>query len=176
MAQAGFAQVDQLEQISTSKAARLSYFPTEGSLPAMEAGRGNFLSQSTEQAISFLGKKGKSPFFLMVEAAKIDSGGHANSSSTIVSEVLDFDRLIGSLLRYADTHPGTLVLVTADHETGGVSIPQGNVDKREVELAFHSDDHTGILVPIFAYGAQSGEFRGLYSNTDIFNRILKVVK
>jgi alkaline phosphatase len=89
MAQAGFAQVDQLEQIATSTAARLSYFPTAGSLPSMEAGRGNFLSQSTEQAISFLGK-GKSPFFLMVEAAKIDGGGHANSSSTIVTELLDF--------------------------------------------------------------------------------------
>jgi alkaline phosphatase len=175
MAQAGFAQVDQLEEISRSPAARVSYFPTVGAMPSMEAGRGNFLSQSTEQAISFLGK-GKSPFFLMVEAAKIDSGGHANSSSTIVTEVLDFDQLIGTLLRYADTHPGTLVLVTADHETGGVSLPQGNVDRREVELGFHSDDHTGILIPIFAYGAQSGEFRGVYSNTEIFTRILKVVK
>ena len=141
----------------------------------MEAGRENFLSQAFLQASSYLGK-GKTPFFLMVEAAKIDSGGHSNSPSTIVTELLDFDRVIGEVLSYADLHPGTLVLVTADHETGGVTLPQGNIAKREVELAFHSDDHTGILVPIFAYGARSGEFRGVYPNTEIFTRILKVVQ
>ena len=141
----------------------------------MESGRGDFLSQAVGHSILFFEQR-KTPFFLMVEAAKIDSGGHSNSPSTIVTELLDFDRVIGEVIRYADSHPGTLVLVTADHETGGVTIPQGNVAKREVELAFHSDDHTGILVPIFAYGARSGEFRGVYSNTEIFTRILKVVK
>jgi alkaline phosphatase len=175
LSQAGFTLVSDLQGLAEVKGARVAHFASEGGMPGMEAGRGNFLSQAFLQASSYLGK-GKSPFFLMLEAAKIDSGGHSNSPSTIVTELLDFDRTIAEAIRYADTHPGTLVLVTADHETGGVTLPQGNVDKREVELAFHSDDHTGILVPIFAYGARSGEFRGVYSNTEIFNRILKVVK
>lgn len=173
--QGSFERVSQLDQLATATAARVAYFKSEGGIPSMESGRGDFLSQAVGQSILFFEQR-KSPFFLMVEAAKIDSGGHSNSPSTIVTELLDFDRVIGEVLRYADSHPGTLVLVTADHETGGVTIPQGNVAKREVELAFHSDDHTGILVPIFAYGARSGEFRGVYSNTEIFNRILKVVK
>lgn len=175
LSQAGFTLVSDLQKLAEVKGSRVAHFASEGGMPGMEAGRGNFLSQAFLQASSYLGK-GKTPFFLMVEAAKIDSGGHSNSPSTIVTELLDFDRTIAEAIRYADTHPGTLVLVTADHETGGVTLPQGNVDKREVELAFHSDDHSGILVPIFAYGARSGEFRGVYSNTDIFNRILKVVK
>jgi alkaline phosphatase len=175
LSEAGFTLASEMQGLSEVKGPRVAHFASEGGMPGMEAGRGNFLSQAFLQASSYLGK-GKSPFFLMVEAAKIDSGGHSNSPSTIVTELLDFDRTIAEAIRYADTHPGTLVLVTADHETGGVTLPQGNVAKREVELAFHSDDHTGILVPIFAYGARSGEFRGLYSNTEIFTRILKVVK
>ena len=175
LSQAGFTLASDLQGLAEVKGPRVAHFASEGGMPGMEAGRGNFLSQAFLQASSYLGK-GESPFFLMVEAAKIDSGGHSNSPSTIVTELLDFDRTIAEAIRYADTHPGTLVLVTADHETGGVTLPQGNVDKREVELAFHSDDHTGILVPIFAYGSRSGEFRGLFSNTEIFTRILKVVK
>lgn len=175
LSQAGFILESELQGLAEVKGGRVAHFASEGGMPGMEAGRGNFLSQAFLQASSYLGK-GKSPFFLMVEAAKIDSGGHSNSPSTIVTELLDFDRVLTEAIRYADTHPGTLVLVTADHETGGVTLPQGNVDKREVELGFHSDDHTGILVPIFAYGARSGEFRGVYSNTEIFNRILKVVQ
>jgi alkaline phosphatase len=175
LSQSGFTLVSDLQELSAVKESRVAHFASEGGMPSMEAGRGNFLSQAFLQASSYLGK-GKSPFFLMLEAAKIDSGGHSNSPSTIVTELLDFDRAIAEAIRYADTHPGTLVLVTADHETGGVSIPQGDLKRREVELAFHSDDHTGILVPLFAYGARSSAFAGVYDNTEIFHRLLKVIQ
>jgi alkaline phosphatase len=174
LSQAGFTLVPDLQGLSEVKEPRVAHFASEGGMPSMESGRGNFLSQAFLQASSYLGK-GKSPFFLMLEAAKIDSGGHSNAPSTIVTELLDFDRAISEAIRYADTHPGTLVLVTADHETGGVSIPQGDLERREVELAFHSDDHTGILVPLFAYGARSSAFAGVYDNTEIFHRLLKVI-
>ncbi len=175
LSQAGFTLVSDLQELGEVKESRVAHFASQGGMPAMEAGRGNFLSQAFLQASSYLGK-GKTPFFLMLEAAKIDSGGHANAPSTIVTELLDFDRAIAEAIRYADTHPGTLVLVTADHETGGVSIPQGDLERREVELAFHSDDHTGILVPLFAYGARSRAFAGVYDNTEIFHRLLKVIQ
>ena len=175
LSQAGFTLVSDMQEVGEVKELRVAHFASEGGIPSMEAGRGNFLSQAFLQASSYLGK-GKSPFFLMLEAAKIDSGGHSNSPSTIVTELLDFDRVLEEAIRYADTHPGTLVLVTADHETGGVSIPQGDLERREVELAFHSDDHTGILVPLFAYGARSSAFAGVYDNTEIFHRLLKVIQ
>jgi alkaline phosphatase len=174
LSQAGFTLVSNMQELGEVKEPRVAHFASEGGMPSMEAGRGNFLSQAFLQASSYLGK-GKSPFFLMLEAAKIDSGGHSNAPSTIVTELLDFDRAIAEAIRYADTHPGTLVLVTADHETGGVSIPQGDLERREIELAFHSDDHTGILVPLFAYGARSSAFAGVYDNTEIFHRLLKVI-
>ncbi|WP_373400781.1 alkaline phosphatase [Algoriphagus halophilus] len=112
----------------------------------------------------------------MIEAANIDSGGHSNSASTIISEMLDFDQTIGKVLQFADEHPGTLVIITADHETGGVSIPQGDIANATLELAFHSDDHTGIMVPIFAYGAHSSDFQGVYENTEVFTKIMGLVQ
>ncbi len=171
----GFELVNDLDALSQSASPKVGYFGAEGSLPSMESGRGDYLTRASLQAVSFLGKQ-ENPFFLMIEAAKIDSGGHANSSATIVTELLDFDQAIGEMLRYADQHPGTLVIVTADHETGGVTLPQGNLQKNEVELAYHSDDHTGILVPIFAYGAHAAQFSGVFDNTAIFHKIRELVQ
>ncbi|MBN7812559.1 alkaline phosphatase [Algoriphagus sp. H41] len=170
--QAGFELVD---GFGSWEAGRVGYFVAPGSLPKVLDGRGDYLLEATSSALGFLEKKGV-PFFLMVEAANIDSGGHENSTGMIVTEMLDFDRVIGRVLRFADEHPGTLVIVTADHETGGVSIPQGDIESNTVELAFHSDDHTGILVPIFAYGAHSGDFRGVYENTAVFHKIMELVR
>lgn len=170
----GFEEVNSLESIERSVSSKLIYFLGDGSPATIESGRGPMLSKASLEAVSFLAK-GNSPIFLMIEAAKIDSGGHANSSSTIVTELLDFDLAVGKMIRFADQHPGTLVLITADHETGGVSLPQGNLERNEVELAYHSDDHTGILVPIFAYGTHSGEFRGVYDNTEVFKKLVHLV-
>ncbi|WP_439475502.1 alkaline phosphatase [Algoriphagus formosus] len=172
LSKAGYNLTRSLDSFGGEK---VGYFVAPTSLEKKQEGRGDYLLRSTEAALSFFEKKDK-PFFLMIESAMIDSGGHSNSSSTIVSEMLDFDQVIGRLVQFADTNPGTLVLITADHETGGVSIPQGSISSNTVELGFHSDDHTGILVPIFAYGTQSDLFRGVYENTDVFWKILELIK
>ncbi|WP_297335068.1 alkaline phosphatase [Algoriphagus sp.] len=169
---AGFTLVEGLKPIKTD---RLGYFAAEGALPKKLEGRGDFLVESTLFALEFFQGKG-SPFFLMIESAFIDSGGHSNSTSTLISEMLDFDALLGEVIRFADENPGTLVLITADHETGGVSIPQGDLASHRVELGFHSDDHTGILVPIIAYGSYSDRFRGVYENTEVFRKIVDLVR
>ena len=171
----GFELVDQMDRIAETTASKVGYFSAETSMPTMENGRGDFLSQGAKAATTFLGRN-EQPFLLMIESAMIDSGGHGNSTATIVEEMLDFDQVIGEMLRYADEHPGTLVIITADHETGGVSIPQGDSASGTVELAFHSDDHTGIVVPIFAYGPHSGDFRGIYDNTEVFAKLMELVK
>ncbi len=172
---AGFNLVSSLEELGGNTSRRVGYFSSEGSQVSMLQGRGDFLRQSALQSLRFLSQK-KAPIFLMLESAMIDSGGHSNHSALVVEEMLDFDQTIGELIRYVDAHPGTLMIVTADHETGGISIPQGNVSTGEVELAYHSDDHTGIPVPIFAYGVHSGDFQGVYENTAVFEKIMNLVK
>jgi len=171
---AGYELSDAVESIATSESDKVGVFISESSPPSMVKGRGDLLAKSATLALQFFEKHQK-PFFLMIEAAKIDSGGHENDTEMIVSEMLDFDQAIGTVMQYVDNHPGTLLIVTADHETGGVSIPQGDITKGSVELAYHSDDHTGILVPLFAYGAGSSDFQGFMENTEVHTKILKLL-
>ncbi|NJB87397.1 alkaline phosphatase [Lewinella marina] len=141
-----------------------------GKMRAMTAGRGAFLPESVAQSLSVLGQDER-PFFLMIEGAQIDNGGHANEISTIVTEMLDFDRAIGEALRFADADGETLVIVTADHETGGLGIAGGSA-AGEVRADFLSVDHTGTMVPLFAYGPGARNFTGVFENTEVFHRIL----
>ncbi len=173
--QQGFELVEALDQVSQASQSRVGHFAAAENLPTVMAGRTDFLQTAAVQALGFLESR-KSPFFLMVESAMIDSGGHGNNTEMIVTEMLDFDRVIGEMIRYVDNNPTTLLVITADHETGGVSLPQGRLAANEVELAYHSDDHTGIPVPVFAYGAHSDAFRGVYENTEVFVKLLELIK
>jgi alkaline phosphatase len=110
-----------------------------------------------------------------VENGHIDSGGHVNSAQMIVDEVIDFDRAVGEALQFAQRNPNTLIVITADHETGGVTMPQGNLRQKSVELEFSTEDHTAIMVPVFAYGPHSREFAGVYENTEVFEKIWKIL-
>ena len=132
------------------------------------------LASATKNGIAFLNNK-KKPFFLMAEGAKIDSYGHLNNIRGVISESISFDKAITEALKFADADKNTLVIITADHETGGLTIPQGNLSKHEIEADFTTQDHTAMMVPIFAYGPMSQEFQGVYENNEIFHKIMKVI-
>ena len=110
-----------------------------------------------------------SSFFMLAENGHIDGAGHENLASNLVEEVLDFDQAIGLAMAFVDAHPETLLVVTADHETGGLSIAHGY--DGGIELDFQSNDHTGILVPLFSYGNQAQKFSGVMDNTEIFTKL-----
>ena len=116
------------------------------------------------------------PYFLMIEGAKIDSNGHANNIEGIVQEMLDFEKTIAEVLKATDKHQNTLVVITADHETSGFGILQGNLESGEIEGGFLTNDHTAIMVPVFSYGPQSEIFTGVYENTEIFSKILEALQ
>ncbi len=136
-------------------------------------GRGDFLSRSLNKSILTL-KKNKRGFFIMIESAQIDYGGHENEMSYVVREMVDFDKAIGEAMRFADENGETLVIVTADHETGGLTLLDGNISKGYIDGNFSSNDHSGVMVPVFAYGPHSQDFRGVYENTAIFEKIRRV--
>lgn len=112
----------------------------------------------------------------MAEGAQIDYGGHANDLPYVITETLDFDQAVGEALRYADQDGHTLVIVTADHETGGLTLLDSDEKMGYVRGNFSSNDHTSIPVPVFIYGPRSDKFTGYYPNTEIFHRILQAVK
>lgn len=129
-----------------------------------------------QPAVSFLDEKsaGKG-FFLMVEGAKIDGGGHSNSLPFTVTEYLSFDRMVGQALQYAETDGETLVLVTSDHETGGLVLLDADKEKGHVLGNFATTDHTGIPVPLMAYGPGAELFQGFLDNADIAKKIYRLL-
>lgn len=168
----GFSILSSLDEIGNSKRDKIGFLMKANELTKNTKTE---LAQATVSALKFL--KGKNdPFFLMVEGAKIDSYGHANEIGGLISEGIGFDQAISEVLKFADKNPSTLVIITADHETGGLTVPQGILGKNEIEADFTTHDHTGMMVPIFAYGPQSDQFQGVYENNEVFHKIGKVLK
>ncbi|MGS0526126.1 alkaline phosphatase [Zobellia nedashkovskayae] len=134
-----FILVNNINEIGSSKVDKLGHFLSVEGVPGVLEGRDNALAEATKNGIEFLNSKNK-PFFLMVEAAQIDSNGHRNNVGGIVSEGVDFDRAITQAIKFADASGNTLVIITADHETSGFSIPQGNLKEKIIEGTFTTFD------------------------------------
>lgn len=145
------------------------------SVVAVSKGRKDFLQKSLHKTIQAL-QPNKAGFFVMAEGAQIDYGGHINDIRYVVQEMLDFDQAIGDAIRFADSNGETLVIVTADHETGGLSLLDGDLKRGYVDGNFSTNDHSGIMVPVFAYGPHSLDFRGVYENTAIQHKIMAILK
>lgn len=136
--------------------------------------RKDMLPAATETAVNILSKN-KKGFFLMVEGSQIDWGGHAGNTVYIVEDMLDFDQAIGKALDFASRDGETLIVITADHETGGMAILDGDFKSGMVKGSFPTGGHTGILVPVFAYGPGADEFTGIMENTDIHKKMEKLL-
>lgn len=136
-------------------------------------GRGNLIQEGTEKAIRVLNNE-ENGYFLMVEGSQIDWGGHENNTAYIVQETLDFDIAVGKALKSAAADGETLIIVTSDHETGGMSIETGNFETGEIQAKYTSGGHTGVMVPVFAFGPGAEHFTGVMKNTDIFHKMLNL--
>ena len=110
----------------------------------------------------------------MIEGAKIDGGGHSNSMGFTITEYLSFDKLVGQALEFAEKDKETLVIVTSDHETGGLVVLDVDQNNRKVLGNFATNDHTGIPVPIMAFGPGAENFTGFLDNTDIAKIIYRL--
>ncbi len=154
--------------------ANFGYFTSDNDpLPAAQ-GR-DYLQEASEMGYKYLSSKSPNGFFLMIEGSQIDWGGHANNSDYIITEMIEFDKVIGSILDFAEKDGETLVIVTADHETGGYAINKGSTMDSLV-TAFTTDYHTADLIPVFAYGPGAEAFGGIYENTAIFDKMKKAMK
>ena len=135
-----------------------------------EQGR-DYLIEAAQKSITYLDKasQGKG-FFLMIEGAQIDWGGHANDANYVLSEFKEFDQVIQKALAFAKKDGNTLVIVTADHETGGFAInPQSTMDS--LNISFTTGGHTATMIPVFAYGPGARMFTGMYENTAIYDKM-----
>lgn len=159
----------EIDEIDMTGVEKLMYYTADGSPLPVSQGR-DYLIPASKLAVEHLNKSNENGFFLMIEGSQIDWGGHANDANYIITEMIEFDKSIGAVLDFAEKDGNTLVIVTADHETGGFAI-QKESKMDSLVTAFTSDYHTGDLIPVFAYGPGSEKFRGIYENTAIYYKM-----
>lgn len=156
----------------------------DGDLPAATSGkRDGYLANATQKALDILtnnAKKNKNKgFVLMVEGSKIDGESHSRNPQGILAETRDFAAAVDVAMNYADTHPGTLVVVTADHETGGMSIPSNKTDftlpESGIGYAFGTSSHTATMVPVYLYGAGADSINGIMENSELGQKLQEIL-
>jgi alkaline phosphatase len=133
------------------------------------------LAETTKAAVDKLSSDSKG-FFLMVEGAKIDYAGHSNCLPGSIVETLSFDMAVQEALKFADSNGETLVIVTADHETGGLTLVDGDLETGHLTARYTTNDHTPVMIPVFAYGPYADRFIGKYQIYDLPNKIKEIFK
>ena len=152
--------------INTNK--RIAFFTADTDPVPVDAGR-TYLPLVTKKALQYLENRSENGFFLMVEGSQIDWAGHSNNGQLVIQETLDFDDMVEAVLVFAAQNRETLVIVTADHETGGMGLTKGKM--KRVKTKFTTNGHTASMVPVFAYGPSDHLFSGIYENTAINHKI-----
>ncbi|MBP3586826.1 MAG: alkaline phosphatase [Paludibacteraceae bacterium] len=138
-----------------------------------------YLHKACEKALSVLDKDAPNGFFLMIESAIIDGYGHNNDSEGMIEEMKEFDQTLKTLIAYVNKHPNTLLVVTADHETGGTGVTYKShaINQPDgLQLNFSTKGHTGTVVPVFAYGAGAEKFSGIFQNRELPGIIENLIK
>ena len=161
-----FTSRKDLETISKEKGNSKVYcVPFEVDTPLPDE-RGDLLARASIAGINLLNQN-KNGFFMMVEGSQLDDYGHFNQLDMLMKETLDFDQTFGSIIKWAAEDGETLVVVTADHETGGMTVLGGDYKEGRVEVNFSTKNHSGTMVPVYAFGPGSENFSGFMDNTDI---------
>lgn len=153
---------------------RYGFLLADEGMPKMIDGRGPFLKNATQLGVNYLSQN-EQPFFMMIEGSQIDWGGHANDANYLIGEMLDFDDALGFVLDYAERDGNTLVVVTADHETGGFTLASEEGNYNLIKPTFSTGGHSATMVPVFAYGPGAQQFIGIYENTEIYHKINRVL-
>ena len=128
--------------------------------------------QMTNFALKHLNKQCNG-FFLMTEGSQIDWAGHDNDANKMIEEFRDFDLTIKDLIKFVNKNNDTLLIITSDHETGGLQILKQDNDN--VIIQWGTGRHTSTPVGVHAYGPGAELFQGLMDNTDIHYKMLEAI-
>jgi alkaline phosphatase len=181
---------DGLDLVGQAEAMGYTYVETKEDMMAVEEGpiialmdeyelqpaldRGDILPSAVQKALQVLdNKKG---FFLMIEGSMIDDGGHDNKAGKTMEEIFDFDRTLGLVLEWAEKDGETLVIVTADHATGGMTLLGGSIDEMKIRVNYSTTGHNGVALPVFAWGPHAEDFVGIYENAELSDKIRALIR
>lgn len=169
--------VNNINEYEKSNSNNIGFLTYDDEPPSIREGRIPSLDILSELTLEKLDNQSK-PFFLLIEGSQIDWGGHDNEIDYFVEEFKEFNKTIKTVLDYAENHENTLVIVTADHETGGFHVLGGKLLKKNsyINGDFLTTGHTADMVPVFSYGPYSENFSGIYDNTEIFKKLREIVR
>lgn len=183
MSALGYKVIHKTEEMADVKQGKLLGLFAEDNMIKMAEGRGNYLLQATNKALEVLSNnvaaEQKKGFMLMIEGSKIDYRSHDNDSEGILAEMRDFEKCVAAAMDFADNNPGTLVVVCADHETGGLSMVSNKADfklsESGVKYTFGTRGHSGTMVPIYLYGTGAERINGVMDNTDLAKKLMEIL-
>lgn len=173
MAQKGYNVVRSMDALKQQEKLPVVAVPFDVDVP-LPAERGDLLAKASMKGIDMLNENPEG-FFMMIEGSQLDDYGHFNQLDLLMEETLDFDQTIGAVMKWAAQDGETLVVVTADHETGGLTLIDGDKDTGTITCRFSTGGHSGVMVPVYAFGPGAEEFTGIMENTDIFWKIKKLM-
>ena len=145
------------------------------------------LEEMTRKAIDILSQN-PNGFFLIIEGGQIDWASHKNDAENVISDVIDLDEAVAVARAYAADKPDALIIVTADHETGGMSVDLNSSGLPDEDGPFFMPDgtpfyinwsttgHTDVDVPTTAQGLLSEALVGVHENAFIYDVMLKKIR
>ncbi len=162
------------------KGKRYGFLLAMDGMPSILNGRKDFLPRATEIAIDYLAHS-TSGFLLLVEGSEIDWAGHMQNPEYLISEVNDFEKAVRVAYDYAAKEGNTLVIVTADHETGGFTLAASGENRYDADYSiinpvFSTSNHSATMVPLLAFGPGAESFIGIYENIAVFYKIMDLIQ
>ena len=175
MAAAGYTVALTEEELMAADLPVIGILAPDNLPVAME--RGDLYRRTVARGLDILSREsGDRGFVMMLEGSCIDDWLHGNDIGKAMEELLDFDRTIGDVLTWAAADGHTLVVVTADHNTGCLTLQDGNLEEGRIGVAFGSESHNGIAVPFYAWGPGSDAFTDIRENDEWGRLIASFVK
>lgn len=162
----------ELLTLDTENLTRVSGQFGETNLPYEYDGLGELphLSEMAATALNILARN-PAGFFLMIEGGRIDHAGHSNDIERNVCETIEFSNTLRVVMNWSKGRNDTLVIVTADHETGGLKVLESNGAGNFPTVTWSTAGHTETNVPVYGWGPNAEQIGGVMDNTDLFNLV-----
>lgn len=170
----GYCIANNVVELLSSRSQKICGLLSAGT-PPQAKDRGRLLAIGALKAIEVL-KQNNNGFCLMIEGSQIDHACECNDSACLAGEMYDFEDMLHVVMDFAQRDGNTLVIVTADHESGGLTLKDGSIMYGISRTTWSAPgNHTGVMVPVFAYGPGAEYFGGVQENTDFYNKIMRLL-
>lgn len=170
----GYQVVFSMDSIKNIEKGKLAGFTAPQNNPGIKDGRGTMFIDAVQTALNILDNNQKG-FFLFVADVFVDRASHAGDAELVALEAIDLDNVIGKALEFAQKDGNTVVIVTGGPEASGMALTGGNFQNGTIEAKRANPGmiHTGTMIPVFAYGPSSDQFKGIQDNTEIFQKMME---